>query len=130
MEVYPMQGGRFGGFWERFIGLMKASLEKVLGRPHISLSTLQTLIVEIKAVLNDHPLTYTPSDIDGAQPHTPSHLLQGRKIIRLPHTRIMLMSGRTQLHHRAKTLAHILQCFQSRCKHEYLIALRAPLFYW
>lgn len=40
------------------------------------------------------------------------------------HARIMLMSGRTQLHHQAKTLVHILQCFQSRCKQEYLTALR------
>ena len=32
--------------------------------------------------------------------------------------------GRTQLHHRAKTQAHLLQCFQSRWKHKYLTTLK------
>ena len=91
---------------------------------------LQTLIVEIEAVLNERPLTYTPSDINDAQPFTPAHLLYGRKITRLPHENYADdisdsdYGGRTQLQHRTKTQAHLLQCFQSRWKHEYLTALR------
>ena len=34
------------------------------GRSHISLPVLQTMIVEVKAILNDRPLTYTSSDTD------------------------------------------------------------------
>jgi len=114
MEVHPQEGPLVWGLWERLIGLTKASLKKVLGRSHINLPTLQTLIVEIEAVLNDRPLTYTPSDIDDAQPLTAAHLLYGRKIIRLPHENCADelsdpgYGGRTQLHHRAKTQAHLL----------------------
>lgn len=74
-----------GGFWERMIGLTKNCLNKVLGRSHISLPVLEMMIVEVEAVLNDRPLTYTSSDIDDPQPLTLAHLLYGRKIIILPH---------------------------------------------
>ena len=84
-KFIPKKAPWFRGFWERMIGLTKNCLKKVLGRSHISLPVLQTMIVEVEAVLNDGPLTYTSSDIDDPQPLTPAHLLYGRKIIRLPH---------------------------------------------
>ena len=130
MEWYGSSSPRRPPGLERLIGLTKASLKKTLGRSHINLPMLQTLIVEIEAVLNERPLTYTPSDISDAQPLTPAHLLYGRKITRLPHENYAddisdsNYDSRAQLHHRAKTLAHLLQCFQSRWTHEYLIALR------
>ena len=65
----------YGGFWERLIGLTKATLKKVLG----------TIIVEVKAMLNDRPLTYISSDISDPEPLTPAHLLYGRRITTLPH---------------------------------------------
>ena len=34
----------FGGYWERLIGQTKASIKKMLGRTHITLLTLQTII--------------------------------------------------------------------------------------
>ena len=114
-------------FWEWLIGLTKTSLKKVLGRSHISLPVLQTMITEIEAVLNDRPLTYTSSDITDPQPLTPVHLLYGRKMIRLPHEcqaddlSDPDYNDNSQLR---KQAAHLLQSFQSRWKHEYLTALR------
>ena len=46
-----------GGYWERLIGLTKTALKRVLGRAHIDLITLQTLVVEIEDILNNRPLT-------------------------------------------------------------------------
>ena len=46
------------GFWECLIGLMKMTLKKVLGRTFVSLTSLQTIVIEIEAVLNDRPITY------------------------------------------------------------------------
>ena len=48
----------YSGWWERLIGLTKIALKKTLGRTHVSLIILETLVIEIEAVLNDHPLTY------------------------------------------------------------------------
>ena len=84
-KYIPKKALWFGGFWERLIGLTKISLKKVLGRSHIRLPALQTMITEIEAVLNDRPLTYTSSDIADPQPLTPAHLLYGRKMIQLSH---------------------------------------------
>ena len=38
---------------------------------------LQTLVVEIKATLNDRPLTHVSCDIMDTEPITPAHLLYG-----------------------------------------------------
>ena len=65
----------YGGFWERLIGLTKTVLKKVLGRSFITFEALQTLAVEIEAVLNDRPLTYLSADMNDPDPLTPSHLL-------------------------------------------------------
>ena len=64
----------FGGFWERLIGLTKTSLKKVLGRASVNLVTLQIIVVEIEAILNDRPLTYVSSDVkDEHHLHHPNY---------------------------------------------------------
>ena len=60
----PKKAPWFGGFWERLIGLTKSAIKKVLGRTHISLQVLQTIVVEVEALLNDRPLTYVSYDLN------------------------------------------------------------------
>ena len=64
----PKRAPWFGGFWERLIGLTKASIKKVLGRSYVSLLDLQTIVVEVEAILNDRPLTYVSSDLCDPEP--------------------------------------------------------------
>ena len=52
-KFIPKRAPWWGGFWERMVGLTKSALKKVLGRRHVSLTTLETVIVEIEAALND-----------------------------------------------------------------------------
>lgn len=68
--------------------MTKSALKKVLGRTHATLESLQTIVVEVEAVLNNRPLTYTSSDVTDAEPITPSHLLHGRAIVSLPHCEV------------------------------------------
>jgi len=49
------------------------------------LESLQTMIVEVEAMLNNRPLSYVSPDSEDMKPITPSHLLLGRPIISLPH---------------------------------------------
>ena len=78
------------------------------------------MVVEIEAVLNNRPLTYTSSDVDDPQPLTPTHLLYGRKIARLPHECLAEdikypdYGNETQLQRKARTQGHLLKSFQSR----------------
>ena len=73
----PKRAPWYGGWWERLIGLIKMSLKKVLGRSRVTLPVLQTLVVEVEAILNDRPLTHVSPDFDDSVPLTPAHLLHG-----------------------------------------------------
>ena len=108
------------------IGLTKNCLKKVLGRSRVSLPVLQTMIVEVEAVLNDRPLTYISSYVDDPQPLTPAHLLYGRMITRLPPADDLNDPdyGSNSLQTQTKTQAHLLKSFQTRWRHEYLTSLR------
>lgn len=127
----PKRAPWYGGFWERLVGLTKTALKKVLGRRHISLTVLETIIVEIEAVINDRPLTYVSSELGDIEPLTPAHLLHGRRITYLPHEMVDTdeivdpsYGSTDSVRRRAKTLAVVLQDFQKRWRHDYLTSLR------
>lgn len=82
-KFIPKRAPWHGGFWERLIDLTKAAVKKALGKAFVIPTILQTLIVEIEAVLNDRPLTYVLSDLSNPEPLTLLHLLCGRCIISL-----------------------------------------------
>jgi len=84
----PCRAPWYGGYWECLIGLTKSSLKKTLGRRFVTLSSLQTLITEIEAHLNNRPLTYVSTDLHEPTPLTPSHLLYGRMINTVPHATV------------------------------------------
>ena len=65
--------------------MTKSALKKVLGRAFTTLDSLQMIIVETEAMLNDHPLTYVSSDIRDLQPLIPVHMLYGWRIVGLPY---------------------------------------------
>ena len=133
-KFIPKRAPWFGGFWECLIGLTKLTLKKMLGRTFTTLPILQTLIVEVEAVLNDRPLTYLSSDIKDLQPLTPSNLIYGHHIVMLPHLlceddettdeSFQIGGSDTLLRRRAKTQALLMKHFWVRWKQEYLTSLR------
>ena len=133
-KFIPRRAPWFGGFWERLIGLTKLSLKKILGRTFTTLPVLQTLIVEVEAVLNDRPLTYLSSDIADPLPLTPSHLIYGQRIVMLPHQMCeddevidadyQIGTSGSLLRRKVKTQALLLKHFWTRWKQEYLTSLR------
>ena len=131
-QFIPKRAPWYGGFWERLIGLTKVSLKKILGRTFTTLPNLQTLIVEVEAILNDRPLTHLSSDVTDPEPLTPSHLIYGRRIVMLPHLSCeddeindtTYGESDSQLKRRAKVQAQLLKHFWLRWKREYLTSLR------
>ena len=132
-QFIPKRAPWYGGFWERLIGLTKTTLKKVLGRASVNLTTLQTIIVEIEAILNDRPLTHVSSDVTDEEPLTPAHLLYGRRITALPHIRVEQddivdpdynQNGNAEIQRKSKRLALLLQHFWTRWRQEYLTSLR------
>ena len=122
----PKRAPWYGGFWERLIGLTTNTLKKVLGRALITLSDLQTIIVEIEGILNDRPLTCIfaiSADIDDEEALTPSHLLNGRRITLLPRENVNEedindpdYGHLTTITKRARRMALLLQHFRNRWK--------------
>jgi len=116
--------------WGRLIGLTKLTLKKVLGRAFKTLNSLQTLIVEIEAILNDRPLTYVPTGASDPHPITLAHLLYGRRIVCVPYYMTPQCNkcdpdfGEAEVQSRAKKQGALLQYFWSRWKREYLTGLR------
>ena len=115
------------------IGLTKTTPKKVLGQASVDFTSLQTIIVEIEAILNDRPLTYVSSDVIDEGPLAPAHLLYGRRITALPHIRVEQdeildpdynQNGNPEIQKKSKRFALLLQHFWSRWRHEYLTSLR------
>ena len=130
-KFIPKRAPWHGGWWERLIGLTKTALKKTLGRANVSLMVLETLVVEVEVVLNDRPLTYTPSECNDMDPLTPAHLLYGRRITSLPYEFVEddevddpTFGDESSVRRLAKRQALTLQHFKSRWRHEYLTSLR------
>ena len=75
-----------GGAYERMVGLVKRCLRKSLARQVIARSPMETLVTEIKAVVNSRPLTYVYADQPSGQPLTPANFLLSRSAVSLPTT--------------------------------------------
>ena len=127
----PKRAPWFGGFWERLIELTKSVLKKILGRSHATLESLQTIIVEVEAVLNNRPLTHVSADIHDIDPITPSHLLYGRSIVSLPYQRVEddeaedpMFGEDEDIRKRTKAQALLFKHFWARWQKESLTSLR------
>ena len=109
----------WGGFWERMVKLTKGALKKTLGKANVGVVGLQTVLVEIEAVINCRPLTYVGSD-DVESCLTPSHLVCGKRILDLPNGEIQL-GLLDSYHHVRKVMADA----KERWIKEYLTELRS-----
>ena len=126
-QFIPKRAPRFGGFWERLIGLTKTTLKKILGQAYISIQGIQTFIVEIKALLNDRPITYVTSEADNPEPLTPSHLLYGRRVRQLLCLNVEEeelhnpnFDDHTEIRERARKQSKTIQSSWMRWKDKYL----------
>ena len=59
-----------------------------MGKAYLNMIELNTILIEVEAVLNSRPLTYSYVDINDASPLTPSHFLCGHRLLTLPDTRV------------------------------------------
>ena len=73
MEFYSGKVASFWGLWEAAVKSAKKHLERVVGGTKLSFEELQTLFVQIEAVLNSRPLTPISTDATDLSYLTPGH---------------------------------------------------------
>ena len=66
--------------FERMVRSTKRCLRKAVGSRRLTYEELNTVLIEIEAVLNSRPLTYIYEE-DVVVPLTPSHLFCGRRLL-------------------------------------------------
>ena len=111
------------GFWERMVQMVKRSLRKVIGRATLQFDELNTLLIEVEAIVNCHPLTFVYDDSEGVSyPLTPSHLINSHRLASSPSaSHFEVVSTNITLTRRAKRQRHLLAQFLRHWKRDYLL---------
>lgn len=117
----------WGGFWERMVRTVKATLRRVLGRSCLDYDSLSTVLAQAEAAVNSRPLTFVSSDAGELMPLTPAHFLIGRRLTSLPpfrETAEVKSTAETQTRlWRRRT--GLVDSFWQRWRREYLLQLRS-----
>lgn len=80
----PAYSPHTGGLWEAGVKSTKFHLQRVLGDCKLTYEELNTVLVQIEAILNSRPLTPFSSEPEDLRPLTPGHFLIGRPLMSLP----------------------------------------------
>ena len=108
---------------------VKRCLKKTLGNSSLFYDELLTALIEIEMVLNSRPLSFVSSN-DLQEPLTPSHLLVGHRLLRLPSCNYPqefdynTIVQSVNLNKRMANFDNLLNQFWKRWQLEYLIESR------
>ena len=74
-KLNPPGASQFGGAWERLIRSIRKILDALMDHQPLTDETLQTLMCEVEAIINNRPLTPVSADHRDLEPLTPNHIL-------------------------------------------------------
>ncbi|XP_029161049.1 uncharacterized protein LOC114932814 [Nylanderia fulva] len=118
----PPNSPHFGGLWEAAVKSSKHHLKRVMRDLLFTYVELNTLAVEIEAILNSRPLCSLSIDPNDPIALTPAHLLIGRPFTMLPETDFSCVAdNRLSLW---QLITKIRQEFWRRWQLEYLTELQ------
>ena len=119
----------WGGMWERMVRSVKTCLRKVLGKSCLKYEEIETILIEVEAVVNSRPITFTHTSSEEPVPLTPSHFLIGQRLTALPSagnvTAAAPNTDQRQLNKRWKYRQRLINTYWTRWKKEYLLELRS-----
>ena len=97
-----------------------------MGRTTLTFEEMNTVLIEVESVVNARPLTYIEDDQDGlSYTLSPSHLLHGRRITRLPNSgHFDIVSTHSALTKKYKHQRKLLSQFTQLWRKHYLLSLR------
>ncbi|XP_037295306.1 uncharacterized protein LOC119189510 [Manduca sexta] len=118
----PPYSPHFGGLWEAGVKSIKYHFPKVLGNCNLTYEELNTVLVQIEAVLNSRPLTAISSDPNDLQPLSSGHFLIGRPLTAIPASNFK--NSCTSYLNRFQRIEQLRQHFWTRWSKEYISELQ------
>lgn len=121
-KINPPYSPHFGGLWETNIKSVKTHLYRVLGKQILTYEELNTLLVQIEALLNSRPLCVLSNDPSDPEALTPSHFLNLTPLKNIPVENLeQVPLGRVQ---RYALIDRLIQSYWRRWHAEYLSSLQ------
>nr|XP_041632303.1 uncharacterized protein LOC121502668 [Drosophila kikkawai] len=121
-KFIPPLAPSFGGLWEAAVKSAKRLLVSVTATASLTFEELNTVIVEVEAILNSRPLTPMSSDPTDTSALTPGHFLIGEPLTAAPDANLA-SPGKT-LVKRWELVSRLKQMFWDQWSMEYLQELQ------
>lgn len=118
----PPRSPHFGGLWESGVKAAKHHLKRIMGSTTLTFEELNTVLVQIEAVLNSRPLTSLSNDPNDLRVLTPGHFIIGDSMMSTPEPD--LSSIQLNKLSRWQTIQRLYQDFWVRWSKEYLPELQ------
>lgn len=113
----------WGGFYERYVKVVKDALKKNVGKASLSFYELSTVLCEVENAINSRPLTYLGTE-NLQEALTPYHLIYGRNINSSRHIGGTLADPESeQLLSRVRHVGVVIKHFLTRLQNEYVTNL-------
>ncbi|XP_037930980.1 uncharacterized protein LOC119665804 [Teleopsis dalmanni] len=118
----PPRGPHFGGLWESSVKSAKYLLLRSVSTASLTYEELETVVVEIEAILNSRPLTPMSNDPTDLTALTPGHLLIGEALT--THVDSRSKPEKHTLLSRWNLVSQLKHNFWKRWSNEYLMELQ------
>lgn len=118
----PPLSPHFGGIWEAAVKSFKHHLKRVLKDQKLTYEQINTLLIQIEAILNSRPLCSLSTDPNDPVSITPAHLLVGRPFNVLPEKSVLSVPDNRLSTY--KFLSKVRQDFWNKWHKEYLHELQ------
>ncbi|XP_037959288.1 uncharacterized protein LOC119688691 [Teleopsis dalmanni] len=118
----PPRAPRFGGLWEASVKSAKYLLLRSISTASLTYEELETVVVEIEAILNSRPLTPMSNDPNDLTALTPGHLLIGEALT--THVDSRSKPEKHTLVSRWNLVSQLKHNFWKRWSNEYLMELQ------
>lgn len=118
----PPRAPHFGGLWEAAVKSTKTLLIKNMSQSYLTFEELQTLIVEIEAILNSRPIVPLSEDPNDGEALTPGHLLIGSSLVAIPEE--SLDATKPSILTRWQRISYLKQQFWQMWSRDYLLSLQ------
>ncbi|XP_037942447.1 uncharacterized protein LOC119675325 [Teleopsis dalmanni] len=118
----PPRSPHFGGLWEAAVKFAKYLLVKNVSTASLTYQELETVVIEVEAVLNSQPLIPSSSDANDLNAITPGHFLIGKEIT--SRFDVHARDSKEKLLKRWQLVSELKHSFWQRWTKEYLSELQ------